>query len=459
MTAGGGQHIDSWAGFTVHQPAGWQVRVRNSVVSVFQDPGALVQAIFCPISFGQPVTPSAVAQQFVAWRAAADPTFQAWQTSQEPLFLRTESRTAGRSVAGLYSVVTQGESGLISGFQAPHEQAESLAPTLGQIVGSFSLVPRTPREQFREPVEGAFTVLYPQGWSIGGSVNRANAFGGAIPGFQAAKGATSVDNWIRNFSFADSIWLLMPGQQKLKYVPAAGFAGTWLPGWLQKQTGPLRVEQVIDRPDQVPQLALEVAKAGQAPDRYDLSAATLQFMQVRNGREFRSRLGVVAQRSRDNGIWSMSMNPTAWSALITSSMHAPAEEFDGVAPVLSGVLDSFQKNPEWEQAELMRSRQVSMQMQQQALARLQQISSTLSQTTDIITSGFWERQAVQDRVAHNMSNAIRGRTDVVDPQGTVYSVPNGHEQVWRDRQGNFIGTGMLNNPPDPTWVEMEHVKT
>ncbi|TMG32853.1 MAG: hypothetical protein E6H92_14820, partial [Chloroflexi bacterium] len=108
---------------------------------MFQDPGALVQAIFCPISFGQPVTPSAVAQQF-------------WQTSQEPLFLRTESRTAGRSVAGLYSVVTQGESGLISGFQAPHEQAESLAPTLGQIVGSFSLVPRTPREQFREPVEG-----------------------------------------------------------------------------------------------------------------------------------------------------------------------------------------------------------------------------------------------------------------------------------------------------------------
>ena len=56
MTAGGGQHIDSWAGFTVHQPAGWQVRVRNSVVSVFQDPEALVQAMLCPISFAQPQT-------------------------------------------------------------------------------------------------------------------------------------------------------------------------------------------------------------------------------------------------------------------------------------------------------------------------------------------------------------------------------------------------------------------
>src|SRR5438105_9836467 len=129
MTAGGGQHIDSWAGFAVHQPAGWQVRVRNSVVSVFQDPGALVQAMFCPISFDQPVTPSAVAQQFVAWRAAADPTFQAWRAGGEPLLLRTESHTAGRSMTGLYSVVTQGDSGLISGFQAPREQAESFAPT------------------------------------------------------------------------------------------------------------------------------------------------------------------------------------------------------------------------------------------------------------------------------------------------------------------------------------------
>ena len=87
MTAGGGQHIDSWAGFTVHQPAGWQVRVSNSVVSVCQDAAALVQAMFCPIRFAQPVTPNAVAKQFVAWRATGDPTFQAWVARQEPLLL------------------------------------------------------------------------------------------------------------------------------------------------------------------------------------------------------------------------------------------------------------------------------------------------------------------------------------------------------------------------------------
>ena len=459
MTAGGGgQYTDSWAGFTVQRPAGWLVRVANSVVTVSKDSAALVHAIFCPMRFAQSITPDAAAQRFIGLYRATDPTFQAWVASQEPLVLRTEAQGGGRTLDGIYSVVTQGENGLISGFQAPRDQVQSLAPVLGQVVGSFSVLPRIPREQFREPVEGAFTVLYPQGWSATGSVNRANAYGGAIPGFDVANGPISVSNWPTTFSFAESIWLLMPGQQKLKYAPADGFAGTWLPGWLQKQTGALTVEQVVDRPDQVPLLAFELANAGLAPDRYELSAATLQFRQVRNGREFRSRVGVVTQRSRDSGIWSLSMNPTAWLAIITSSMHAPVEEFDSVAPVLAGILDSFQKNPQWDYAELMRSQQASMRMQQQSLARLRQISSTLSQTTDIITSAFWERQAAQDRVADAWSNAILGRTDVVDPQGTVYSVPNDYDQVWRDPQGSFFGTGSLVNP-DPSWVKLEPVKS
>ena len=49
-----------------------------------------------------------------------------------------------------------------------------------------------------------------------------------------------------------------------------------------------------------------------------------------------------------------------------------------------------------------------------------------------------------------------GRTDVIDSSGTTYSVPNDFDQVWRDPQGNFIGTGWLVNP-DPTWEKLEFV--
>ena len=163
---------------------------------------------------------------------------------------------------------------------------------------------------------------------------------------------------MREFSFVETIWAQMPGQQKLKYVPATQFAATWLPKLLQKEAGALSVEEIVERPDQVPPMALELAKAGLAPDRYDLSAATLQFTQVRSEQNLRVRLGIAVQRSKDNGIWSMNMNPTAWTAMITSSMQASVDEFETVAPLLTGVLDSYQKNPQWEYAELMRSRQV-----------------------------------------------------------------------------------------------------
>ena len=151
MTAGGGgQYTDSWAGFTVQRPAGWLVRVANSVVTVSKDSAALVHAIFCPMRFAQSITPDAAAQRFIGLYRATDPTFQAWVASQEPLVLRTEAQGGGRTFDGIYSVVTQGENGLISGFQAPRDQVQSLAPVLGQVVGSFSVLPRIPREQFRE---------------------------------------------------------------------------------------------------------------------------------------------------------------------------------------------------------------------------------------------------------------------------------------------------------------------
>ena len=77
--------------------------------------------------------------------------------------------------------------------------------------------------------------------------------------------------------------------------------------------------------------------------------------------------------------------------------------------------------------------QASARLQQDTNARLRQISQTLHETTDIINSTFWQRQVVQDRVAHHWSNAMLGRTDVIDSSGTTYSVPNDFDQVWRDR--------------------------
>jgi len=448
------QHVDDWVGFALRRPPGWEVRVTNGIISVVQDPSGLVNAIIWPLLLPQPLPPLEIARQLISLWSSGKRTVRAWRAGDEPLVLRTEFQQGGRLLSGLYSITAQQGTGLIAGFETPHEQAEAMAPVLHDVVSSFQPVPSMPRLLFRDPSEGAFTALYPQGWRVNGGVNRTNAFGAGIPYFQVTDGTFAADNWPTSFSFVEG-WFETPGQQRLAYMTAPEFALQWLPGWLQRQRGALKVERVTDRPDAVPSLALELAKAGISPASCDLSAATLQLIQLRDGRELRHRIGVVVQRPREGGgIWSMGSG--SWSAAITSSASGPAEQFDRIEPVLTGVLDSFQKDQRWEEAELARMQQASARLQQDTNARLRQISQTLHETTDIINSTFWQRQVVQDHVAHHWSNAMLGRTDVIDSSGTTYSVPNDFDQVWRDPQGNFIGTGWLVNP-DPTWEKLEFV--
>jgi hypothetical protein len=51
-----------------------------------------------------------------------------------------------------------------------------------------------------------------------------------------------------------------------------------------------------------------------------------------------------------------------------------------------------------------------------------------------------------------------GVQDLRDPSGYIYQLPIGHDQYWRDNQGNFWGGSWLTNP-DPTWYKLEPTGT
>jgi hypothetical protein len=91
------------------------------------------------------------------------------------------------------------------------------------------------------------------------------------------------------------------------------------------------------------------------------------------------------------------------------------------------------------------------------MRRQREISRTLSETSDIITQGYWDRQKITAHLSHDWFNAIMGREDRVSDSGTVYNVPTGYDRVWRDPQGNFLGGNLLVNP-DPTWEELKLIK-
>ena len=120
------QHVDDWVGFALRRPPGWEVRVTNGIISVVQDPSGLVNAIIWPLLLPQPLPPLEIARQLISLWSSGKRTVRAWRAGDEPLVLRTEFQQGGRLLSGLYSITAQQGTGLIAGFETPHEQAEAM---------------------------------------------------------------------------------------------------------------------------------------------------------------------------------------------------------------------------------------------------------------------------------------------------------------------------------------------
>ena len=113
--------------------------------------------------------------------------------------------------------------------------------------------------------------------------------------------------------------------------------------------------------------------------------------------------------------------------------------------VASRVKGSFQVNPQWQsQQQGMTSQASAMSndfFRSQAQAQ-QQISQTLSQTSDLMQQGFNERwQADSERQRH-FGNMITGQTDVMDANtGETWRVQSGNQHYWRaNHQDVIVGT-------------------
>jgi hypothetical protein len=134
----------------------------------------------------------------------------------------------------------------------------------------------------------------------------------------------------------------------------------------------------------------------------------------------------------------------------------------------SAVLASVQRNPAWEAAQLNADKTRALASQQQNMMRQRQISQTLCETIDIVSSGYWSRQQIHEQHeagrqatagasrgdrAQAWSDAMPGWEDRGDDEGSRFSVEAGHERVWRDNEGNLIsGTAPTN--PEPTGHEL-----
>jgi hypothetical protein len=155
--------VDSWGGYTVSHPPGWEVSSDRGVLTVRKDSSGRVEAQMWPARLIVPLDAQGIARQYALWVRASDPSFEAWIApesagSRERIFLFTRRRRGEEFLDGRVSITVFGGHFLLSGFHAPERKGASdpasLSPEVTDllaILSSFQGVPPLPRQLFREP--------------------------------------------------------------------------------------------------------------------------------------------------------------------------------------------------------------------------------------------------------------------------------------------------------------------
>jgi hypothetical protein len=451
---------DAWNGFEIDYPSGWEVRCLKGIVTAQEDVTGNCVALLWPIRLPAQTPLIQAAQQLVGWGRSLNPTFTAWQvpeaSSSRYLTLRTQSQNAGVMLVGSLTIHADATGcGMISGFQCPAAAVSSRVEALGKILSSFQPITPMAKKTFREPGEGAFTAQIPEGWLAQGMVNRQHINAAGTIQFTAMhdpRGLVQAAQTNMLWFFTEGMGMMEMfgvGAQSRPYLPAPQFCAQFLAPQFQQTLMHFRVEGIQERPDWIPAMAADIARAGMSPQSMQLSAALMVTGYEEQGTRLQQKTAVTVQRYHVG----MGMGGY-WSASLVFFYRAPTEEMAQVETILTGILDSVQANPAWEQNELLRGQQYTLWAQQDMARRRADISRTLSETTDMITQGYYERSAAHDRMSYAWSNAFRGRQDMTDSYGDVYNVPIGYDQYWRDNLGNIYGGTWLTNP-DPSWHRLD----
>lgn len=454
-------HHDPWHGFTLSHPPGWEVVNLRSQVDVRADPVGFTSASISPFSLPAPASARQVAMQFTGLARSLIPSFQAWQQGNTApdsnrITLRTRANRFGQQLEGVYNILVQGNNCVISGYQAPAQSIAQRSELLGQILATFRTAALMERQQVVEPRERAFSVPIPAGWSFFAGVDRNNIGGKGVLKFAASRdpqGLTAANMPSQTWSYMDGMgslgsWsgLFTGGYPALSYLPAAPYCAQKLAAELSRTLRGLRVERIVDRPDWAELGQIDLLQAGYPPGSFESTSALMEITYEENGVRLRQKARVATMRPAGGA--------SIWNAFNDVVYRAPDHEFATWEPILAGILGDLVISPQWRMGEQQLANNYIANAQQDIARRTQQISQTLSETSDIITNSYWNRQATYDRISEQRSNAMLGYQNMAASSGDEYKLPTGFDRYWVDGLGNFYG-GSLLSQPDLGWTPLE----
>ena len=185
---------------------------------------------------------------------------------------------------------------------------------------------------------------------------------------------------------------------------------------------------------------------------------------------------VVSAGTTQTGSGLLAEEQVHWVAESLFAFRAERGHLDAMARACMASVKSIRMNPQWfmaYQAESRRILQERIAMQQalqqmaaaqrasfqRSMHRLSDVSRTISETGDMVMSGYESRSASYDRMSDNWSEAMRGVDSYVTPGGSSVELPGGYEHAWTNGLGEYVMTdsGFL-NPNDfasGSWERMQ----
>jgi len=393
------------------------------------------------------------------------------RTSPDESAARLFFRKGGRSYQGRALCSIQDKSGILYVIAAPQGEFENVKPALLAAVETFRFIrpreeekapqksPRIEYASWLDPVENAFSLEVPRGWSIDGGTFRRSAVDFA-QFLRAVSPDGAIDMRINDreipaftmpspilamTGFAEGSWY-SPGygvRMKVReYEPGRSFLKNYIRETVGSRVSGFEAVTENDRPDVVSNFNRIYGH---------LAVYGVSFTHHAGETAFRFRRGSLAYVGYGFAMTQVVRSTGApggiWSVPLLVLYTCPPEEADTVRRISDRMFQTVHVNPLWAASQQLRTSVVS-----------HIVAQTHREITEIIDRSYWARQEIMesnlrrgrimDGINRKFSNAILGVTDVVDPEtGESWTVTGGHNYYWRKAYTNqVVGTDIYERP-------------
>ena len=466
-----GSHSDDWTvhddprGFSVELPAGWSVTPDRSSGRINlagpKDEQVVIWPIWAPQGLDE-ATAGEILDQ-LAGKIGVDVRLpRGWQAPQRagPDVVRAIGKNGDRAGIIMLSWVSSARGAAVFLFviAAPDRFFRQEEESFSRILHSFRVtggksqaantIPAIHSEihyvSWTDPLEGAFTIQVPEGWSVEGGMIHRNALDPrTVVVLKSPDGAITLsggDAELPGFVLPNPQWASVfpegswysPGAgiqwQVRRYTPAVPFGEQYLKLKLNGVCAELTIQDRRERPDLAQVMDRQAASASQMA-RVTNSAGEIAFTCSLNGQPKQGYLLVTTQLVQ-SGVLNL------WYAKDLLGYLASPGRAKEAETVLAHVAQSVQVNPQW----VARQQQTNMQVSHIA-------SETQAQISDTIMSSYWNRQAALEETQRRVENSILGTTDVVDPAtGERKRIESNSNYYWINNRGGIVGTQTDSTP-------------